>query len=225
MMKTCMKGLAMFAAGIALTALAPQANATVQLSLANGASSVTVVDGGAGDSCAAANCVTYNGSLGNYLINVSTGFSSNSINPFLDLNSINVALGSNAGLLTISTSQNGYTSAAPQFQFSVGGTSTLGGGVSFSAYGGNSNTLFDTSNLLGTLAFPSSPYSASTTASGNTVNPYSLTITANLLGVNPGAASFNSEISNVPEPATIAMFGSILLFAGSALRRKLRNNA
>jgi PEP-CTERM motif len=224
-MKTYIKGVAMFAVGAALTVLAPQASATLELSLSNNGASVTVADGGALDSCAAVNCVTYNGSLGNYMINVSTGISNNSINPYLDLNSINFALGSNAGMLTIQTSQNGYTNSAPQFQFNVGGTSTLGGGVSFSAYGGSSNTLFDTSRLIGTLSFPASPYSGSVTASGNTVNPYSLTITANILGVNPGAASFNSEIGNVPEPATIAMLGSVLLFAGSAVRRKLRRNA
>ena len=92
-MKTRFKNIAMLAAiGVAGLVLAPQANATVQITLTNGASTVTVIDGGAGDSCAAVNCVTFNGALGNYIVNVSTGFSNlNGVNPFLDLNSMNVA--------------------------------------------------------------------------------------------------------------------------------------
>src|ERR1041385_5834225 len=139
-MKTRIQGLTVMAV-VAILALvcAPQANATVQITLTNGASTVTVTDGGAGDTCAAVNCVTFSGALGNYLINVSTGIAQNGVNPFLDLNSINLTTQTNAGLLTIATSSNGYTAAAPQFNFQVGGTSSLGGSLTFTGYGGNSN--------------------------------------------------------------------------------------
>jgi hypothetical protein len=211
--------------GAAALVCTPSANATVQVSLTNGASTVTVSDGGAGDVCPIVNCVTFAGSIGNYLINVSTGIANNGINPFLDLNSINSALGPGAGLLTISTSQTGYTAFAPQFSFQVGGTSTLGGASTFSAYGGNSNTAFDTSQLLGTLSFPSSPFSgvASSGAVGATVNPYSLTIVAQINGVTAGSASFDAGLDAVPEPATMALLGVSLLLAAGGLRRKLRN--
>jgi hypothetical protein len=223
-MKTRFKNIAMLAAiGVAGLVLAPQANATVQITLTNGASTVTVIDGGAGDSCAAVNCVTFNGALGNYIVNVSTGFSNlNGVNPFLDLNSINVAPNANAGLLTIKTSQTGYTFQSPQFQLSVGGTSSLGGASSFAAYGGNSNTIFDTSHQIGSLTFPSRPYSAVATGGGNTVNPYSLTLVATLNGLTAGVASFDAELSSVPEPASMALLGAVLLFTGTAFRRKLR---
>ena len=117
-------------------------------------------DGGAGDVCAAANCVTFSGSVGNYSINMSTGIKQ-PFNPFLDLNSVNLAVTSGAGLLTIATSANNYTVGAPQFALQVGGTSSLGGVTTFSAYGGNSNTFFDTSHQIGsTLTFGAgvSPY-------------------------------------------------------------------
>jgi len=201
------------------------ASATVSISLTNGASTVSVADGGAGDACPIVDCVTFAGTLGNYLINVSTGISQNGTNPFLDLNSINTTRISNAGLLTISTSQNGYTAGGPQFNFQVGGTSSLGGNVSFSAYGGNSDTLFDTSSQIGsTLNFGSSPFAGTTSGVGNTVNPYSLTIMAILTGVNAGSASFDAAIDAVPEPASVALLGSVLLFSAGAVRRKLRRS-
>ena len=74
-------GFMLAAAGVLAFLCAPHANATMQIKLTNGASSVTITDGGAGDSCAIANCVTFNGTLGNYLINVSTGLTNN-FNPF-----------------------------------------------------------------------------------------------------------------------------------------------
>ncbi len=220
-----LKGLMVVTAGAMALMLAPQANATVQITLTNGSSSVTVADGSAGDTCPAADCVTYNGPIGNYLINASTGISQSNNNPFLDLSSVNLALGAHAGLLTITTSNTGYTMTTPQFQFEVGGTSSLGGLVSFAAYGGNSNGIFDTSHQIGLISFPGSPFSGSVTSAGNTVNPYSLTIVASLNGGTAGSASFDAAINAVPEPASMALLGAVLLFTGSAIRRKLRRTA
>lgn len=202
----------------------PRANATVSITLTNGASSVTVADGGAGDACGAVNCVTFSGALGNYLINVSTGIAQQTANPFLDLNSVNLTNQANAGLLTISTSMTNYTVPTPQWLFQVGGTSSLGGASTFSAYGGNSNTLYDTSNQIGsTLTFTGSPFASTTGGIGTSVNPYSLTIVATLNGISPGSASFNAALDAVPEPATMALLGVSLLLAATGLRRKLRN--
>jgi PEP-CTERM motif len=211
--------------GAAALVCSPSAKATVQITLTNGASTATVTDGGAGDVCAAVNCVTFSGSLGNYIINVSTGIAQQGNNPFLDLNSVNVAIAGNAGLLTIAMSSNDFTTSAQQFQFQVGGTSSLGGASSFAAYGGNSNTLFDTSHLIGSLSFPSSPYSGTTSpVTGTTANPYSLTIVAQLNGITAGSASFDAALDMVPEPATMALLGVTLLLVAGGLRRKLRHN-
>ena len=219
-------GLAVLAAIVMSAACMPQANATVQITLTNGNSSVTVQDGGLNDSCLIANCVTYNGALGNYLISVSTGLAQNGLNPFLVLNSINLTLTSGAGLLTIATSSDGYTAAAPQFNFSVNGNSGLGGPVSFSAFGGNSNTLFDTSNQIGsTLAFGGGSFSGLIVGGGNTLSTYSLTLLAKIGGVSSGVAGFDAELSAIPEPATMTLLGVVLLFTGNTMRRKFRRSA
>jgi len=219
------KGFMLAAVGVLALVCAPQANATVNITLTNGLNSVTVVDGGVGDTCSAVNCVTFSGSLGNYLINVSTGIAQQTANPYLDLNSVNLTTQSNAGLLTIATSSNGYTNSAPNFSFQVGGTSSLGGASTFSAYGGNSNTLFDTSHLIGTMSFGSSPFSNTVTSGGNTVNPYSLTVVAQLNGITPGSASFNAAIDAVPEPVSVSLLGGVLLLSATAIRRKLSKTA
>jgi len=215
---------------------APQANATMEITLTNGASSVTVQDGGANDSCAAVNCVTFSGSVGNYSINVSTGINSTGLfNPFLDLNSVNVVLPAIAGgpagppgTLVIMGSANGYTAATPNFSFHVSGTPPAGWGTSFAAYGGNSNTLFDMSNQIGsTLSFPTTglPFVGMTGGLGNTANPYSLTIAASINASASGTASFDAALNAVPEPVSVSMLGGVLLLTASALRRKFARPA
>jgi len=222
------KGLmGLAAAGVLALVCTPQANATVQIKLTNGASTVTIVDGGAGDVCAAANCVTFSGTLGNYVVNISTGLANN-FNPFLDLNSVNLAVAGNAGLLTIEASADGYSVGAPQFNLQVGGTSGLGGATTFAAYGGTNNTLFNKTHQIGsTLVFAPgvTPYSGVSTGGGSTVNPYSLTLVATLNGLTAGAASFNAAIDAVPEPVSVSLLGGVLLLSATALRRKLSKTA
>ena len=217
-----MKQLGFSALALAAVALyVPKANATVEITLKNGASTVTVVDGGAGDVCGASGCVTFSGSVGNYAVNISTGLSQDGTNPFLDLNSIDVATTSNAGLLTIETSSNGYLTNTPQFSLGVGGTDGTGGTVSFAAFGGNSNTLFDTSKQIGsTLVFNPGAFSGTTVGGGNSADPYSLTIVANINGVTAGATSFDAALDAVPEPASVLLLGGALLFTAGRIRRR-----
>ncbi len=214
-------------AGIVVLFSAPQANATVEIILSNNGSTVDVVDGGPGDSCAAANCVTYNGVVGNYSINVSTGTSDSVFPPFLDLNSVDkTATAGNPGTLTIETSDNGYTPKQLGFQFDVGGTQNVPGSVTFSAFGGTSNTKFDMSNPIGTpLTFTTGAYSGSTTSYFAGTSPYSLTIEAalNYTGTGKENVSFDAALSPVPEPASVVLLGGVLLFTASRIRRRKLN--
>lgn len=234
-MKARIKGFAVIAlVGMLALVCAPQAQATMELTLQNGTCatcSIAVFDNGVGDANTAVGAITFIGAIGQYTINVSTGIAQNGINHFLDLNSINTTGATGAGMLTIGLSSTGFTVPAPQFSFGAGGTSSLGGAVSFSAYGGTSNGLFDTvGNQIGTLSFTTTAlnpaFSGNTVSSiGTTTTPYSLTIVANLNGITAGSASFDAAINAVPEPVSVSLLGGVLVLTATAIRRKLRRAA
>jgi len=229
-MKMRGNGLALLALfGLLLMASAPNAFAVVELKLTNGSTTIDVLDGSALDSCAAADCVTYNGSVGNWNINVDTGLVSSDPNS-LDLSYSGKSAIANAGALMVVVSENGFTPQTTGFTFDVGGTSSLrsGGSILFQAFGGNSNTKFDMSNPVApSMTFTGSPYSNTTVGSGLTTSPYSITIKQTVTcrdcrGLETGDATLTANASPVPEPAAVILLGSMLLLSMGAIRRKAR---
>lgn len=92
-------------AAIATLGLVPRANAafTLRLSSDGGSNWTTVTDGGAGDTSGQAGSITFNGSIGNFVVNVTTGISKPILvnTPFsasMDLNSINVSVAGGGSL-------------------------------------------------------------------------------------------------------------------------------
>jgi len=215
--------------GLLFVAAAPNAHAIVELTLTNGATTIDVLDGGALDSCAATDCVTYNGGVGNWTVNVDTGFSGS------DPNSLGLAYSGFsskkvAGALVVTVSNNFYVPATDGFTFHAGGTSTLrsGSNVAFAAFGGTSNNRFDLSNSLApSMAFTTASYSNDTFGAGVTVSPYSMTIQQTVTctdcrGLETGSAQLTANASPVPEPAAVTLFGTLLLLTIGAIRRKTR---
>src|SRR5882762_2929012 len=141
--------LAMAAAGVLSLVLVPQANATVEVQLSDGTTTITVLDGGVLDSCLSANCVTFNGFIGAWNINVSTGNAIFGLSPSLDLNTFNQTLTKNAPTLSILTTATGYTPSAIAAEFFGGGTVNKGGTYTFQSFIGNTNQAFDMSNQVG----------------------------------------------------------------------------
>src|SRR3954454_2163846 len=99
-MKNRLKGFAgVAAAGILSLVVAPQAHATLYLTLFNGSSCVV------GPSCVTVNdtlsagLASYNGKVGNFSVNVTTGVGQN-VPPSLDLNSVDKTTIGGAGKLT-----------------------------------------------------------------------------------------------------------------------------
>jgi hypothetical protein len=231
--------LAMAAAGVLSLVLVPQANATVELQLSDGTTTVTVIDGGAQDTCLSVNCVTFNGVIGAWSINVSTGNATFGLAPSLDLNTVNKTATTGAPALSILTTATGYTPSAIAAEFFGGGTVNKGGTYSFQSFIGNTNAAFDMSNQIG----PTETFVASTAKNAKsslsfnfddlsspivTSNLYSVTIrsTLHFAAGFIGQASSNTTLdltpTPVPEPAVVSLLGGMMLFTVGAIRRRAR---
>jgi hypothetical protein len=230
-------GLALFVVALVTTVIAPpQAKAILTLTLQNGSTTVSISDAcaagctGGTDLNGLANVVTFIGTVGDWLVNVSTTLSNNNTNPLLDLNSIDSYLTASGGSspLTIEASQNGYTNGLTAVTTHVGGTISpgSGGSATYTAFGGNSDTLFDYSNQLGPVLGPFTTPSFSGDGTGGTlsVNPYSLTLRAVLDYTTAGfhTTSADFAINGVPEPTSVSLMIGLVLVAAGALRRKMR---
>jgi len=230
-MKTQSTAIAVLAVlGLFVLLAAPPAHATAELTLNDGLGhTVDVLDGGALDSCAAANCVTFNGSVGSWNINVTTGDDLDAAAPnLMDLDTVNHhATSSTASVLTIKFSDDAFTMPFPQFEGDIGGTITRGGTVTAALFGGNTDTKFSGLQIGPTLTFSYPPTAFGGTFVGaNTgypTSPYSLTEVVTItFGKGVGNASFDYSITPIPEPASLALLGGGLLLAGIVVRRKAR---
>jgi len=208
----------------------PRASATAELILSDGiaADTVTIAATSCGGTCTTA---TFNGAIGSWNINVTTGTADPGSAPIMDLNSIDhhnaTGTGSSGNTLTIEWTANGFPPFAPPgFAQNVGGTVGANGTVTFGLFGGNSNTLLDMSQQIGTtMSFTNPPTAFSGSESAflaSLNNPYSLTEVATItFGTNAGQASFDYSIDTVPEPAGVLLLGSAILLTVSLVRRKM----
>jgi hypothetical protein len=181
-----------------------------------------------GDSTPAAGTDTVSGTLGNWSILVTSGTSSSPSDvPFgLDLTSLTATCESTCAgqTLIIRYSDINFSPANPSF---ITGYSTTingtGGSTSESAYYDNTNTIFGTGTLIGTVGPFTSTSSGTTTGGVGSVAPYSLTLVQTFSSSGgTGALSFSSDgsVASVPEPSAFMLFGSVLVGCGVLLRRR-----
>ncbi len=234
------KALGLFLTLISIFGLSQLAHATVdqELALTDGTNSVAINSSGtvfvlSGTattvfSSGSGGTITWDGSLGNYHVNVSTGQGSPTLPPMtLDLNSADTASGLTSGGLAILFSENGNTATPPGWSLIFGGTLTSGSGssVSLRAYGSTTDAFFGNTSSIASLG-PFGPGAFSGTAGGSgaglTTSPYSLTEEIDLSGVGKNTRySGDASLNPLPEPASLTMVGTGLIGLAGFLRRKL----
>jgi hypothetical protein len=218
-MKTLIKTLAVAAAIVGFTSAAL---AAPQLRISDGITTITITDGGVGDSQGAAGQVVWIGSLGNWNLNVHTGSTFPVIgtlaSPQMDI-TFNATSGGAGGTLTLSFSADGFGPTNSGTQAHIGGTIAQGGSVSYATFGGTNNSNFSTVNQL-TSQGPFGPVAFSSDVSGGTINnagPYSLT---QRVTITHGAGTFQTTgdalLTTVPDSGmSVLLLGAGLTCLGA----------
>jgi len=218
-MKNITNYLAMGAIALGLSGAA-QAVPTMKIS--DGITTLTISDGGAGDSNGAAGLVTWIGTIGVWNINVNTGVTKpafgNAENPYMDLNFVNGS-SSSAGTLTIWFSETDFTKNGSALA-RIGGTTS--GTVSYETYYDSANALFGNSGALTNQSFlVAGAYSGSATG-GPVMDPnvYSLTQKIVITHTQAGVSSGDAELRVPDSGSTIALLGAALATLGLISRRR-----
>jgi hypothetical protein len=188
---------------------------------------VTIADGdGLDNSGAGDGIVQFNGSLGMWFLNVTTGLSKPSLGtatvPNIDLNNVSLNTVSAVPLtLKLEFSDTGFGPSLNAKGLTTRGGGTTGGTVSYESYADAGNVLFGQGTQLSNVG----PFGgAHSFTEGTTFTPaglYSLTLLAEIM--HPGGtavSSFDLEII-VPEP----MSASLLGLAGMGLLARRRRRA
>ena len=146
---------------VALTSGVLLATPTLELQMSSGGSTVTVADNGVGDSSPVTGLISYSGAVGQWDLDVETATSypveGSTSDPAMSLLSTNLAA-PGADPLTIMFSVSGFTGPIPTGEFlmsaqsglqNIFGTSTADGTTQLSVYYDPGNTLFATTDQLG----------------------------------------------------------------------------
>lgn len=184
------------------------ADAVPVLTLDDGVTSISITDNMAGDMNSAEGAITFAGSIGSFIVNVSSGVSypvaGSSTLPVLDL--INQAVSSSSsGSLRVTFTQDGFGPVAASSLMS----SVTGGFIS------GSGTIDIETLINGAVVSTMGPFSGTTftdtvSASISAATPFSIGLVANIHHNGAATSSLDTGVA-VPEPGTLAMFGSGLV--------------
>jgi hypothetical protein len=220
----------LFIAGLTQVALA---TTTDELQIVSGSTTVTITDNGPGDTDSTDGQIQYsNSNLNGWNIFVVFGASgSPGTAPALDLTSLTATCG---GLFTTTCAANplqviysdiGFTQSDSSFSTTYSGAISNGGTTSESAYLDASNVIFGTTTLIGTVGPFGSPGGVGTVTTPFSAGPSPYSMTLDQVFTDDGSGSnvvfsVDGSVSGVPEPGTVALFGTVLAFCASKLRRR-----
>ncbi len=233
--------LALLAFGLLIAPITARAGTNdgdeMQLSLCNSSTTSAGICGAATSDGGTGTITFGNVVVGNWDVNRGNAFGSDgglSLPNFLDLSSFDATSsgpGDGTNALKLQLTITGLTGPLS----SLSALNTIGGTnngtsvtVTSQAWISTTNSAFcvtGCSSLTSLLTFTTAghqPFAGSGTgASGPTGNPYSLTLVITISSATADSTSFDSELSQVPEPATLSVLGAGLLALGTGLRRKL----
>jgi len=173
------------------------------------------------DGSATFGVVNYNGVVGTWTVNISTGVSDPVIADSLDLNSVNVSGG--VGSLQIMLTDTGYTSPTTGLLSEIGGTTN--GTVTASQSFDPNNAEFGIGTTINQGPFVGGAFSDTQGASFPlALGPYSLTETVTINHTAAGQITSFDYSSSVPEPASLGMLGLGLVGLGFAARRRRKTS-
>jgi hypothetical protein len=216
--------------GVLLIAVASAAHAAFILELEDlgvGGSTTTIPDQSVLDMHPGVGVIVFNGAVGGFIVNVTTGISKPMLPATpgkMDLNSIDVS--GAAGILEVRLTDTDFPIlVAPGMSVATGGTTD--GTVSLTAIFDPGNNLFGAGGSTTTISlgpFGPGAFAAQTAQPLGTIGaPFSLTEIAKITHTSAAlVTSFDAELNMVPEPGSVAAMAGIVLsgFVGYVWRRR-----
>jgi hypothetical protein len=152
---------------VALAGMASGATTAQMTICATGAGCVTVLDNGAGDlDNTTTGSIIFSGVLGAWTTNVQVGSSAGPGLSSIDLGS--TAKAGAASTLTVTFSDINFTSTASSFNLDYSGATPVGGTATGKGWVDNTNTIFGTTTLVGSLG----PFTGSFLLAHRAGDPY-----------------------------------------------------